>query len=134
MPEEWIGIRHAARLLGVHENTVRNMVAGGRLAWRARPTKAGYTQVSYSSVRRLAVKRRQVDPETAARHLRVRWVHVGNGVIMPEDWQTLGSTVDNSIAVTNSVQVAIHIVDLHNASLPREHDGDPGSNGRKQGQ
>lgn len=60
--DELIGVREAARRLGVHENTVRNMAADGRLGVAARLPRTGYARYDAGEVEQL---RRTMDRERA---------------------------------------------------------------------
>jgi excisionase family DNA binding protein len=49
---EYVGVREAARLLGVHENTVRAWVDSGLLGARRLPG-SGFRRVSVASIQRV---------------------------------------------------------------------------------
>lgn len=52
-PPDEMSVREAAEVLGVHENTVRNMCADGRLSYRQLPF-SGYHRPLRASVAQLA--------------------------------------------------------------------------------
>jgi excisionase family DNA binding protein len=58
MPPDLINVRTAARILGVHENTVRNMADDGRLP-HARLVKSGYRRFDRAAVEELAREMRR---------------------------------------------------------------------------
>jgi excisionase family DNA binding protein len=49
---DYVNVREAARLLGVHENTIRNWVDDGRLSARRLPG-SGYRRILVASIQRI---------------------------------------------------------------------------------
>jgi hypothetical protein len=45
-----VGIRDAARILDVHDNTIRNHIAGGRLSASPMPGRSGFKRVTVASL------------------------------------------------------------------------------------
>lgn len=60
-----MSVRDAARRLGVHENTIRNWMGSGDLAFEPKPGPSGYRRPLTASVERMAAKRAAAtaDPE-----------------------------------------------------------------------
>jgi hypothetical protein len=62
-PASTMSVRDAARRLGVHENTIRNWMGSGDLAFEPKPGPSGYRRPLTASVERMAAKRAAADED-----------------------------------------------------------------------
>jgi hypothetical protein len=51
--KEWVGVVDAAKMLGVSPNTVRKMVADGKLVWERTSEPLGKVLIKVASIRAL---------------------------------------------------------------------------------